>query len=166
MRCLECGTLTKIKHEGPSGDSGVRRTRVCPNAECGAVISTLEVRVEFTNGRDAARRQEAEILGKPYVPSKNLHSLRMEEHAKSPDFKWAVVTTYPCTVPNLAKVLGFSQSQIDTRLKFLVRSGILERINPKKVGGPFEYRYLPSHKRQEPDETRSGPVEAQSRSTH
>lgn len=147
MRCA-CGGNAPAVSEYRAGDQGIRRKRHCQ--ACDRTFTTLEVEMPTKMGRDAARAQAAQVRGETFAPSKNLHTLKMEEHALSPEFLWQVLETYPCTVPNLVAATGLKPNAVDRRLRILRKEGRLKTIrHPKKQSrhGYVEYEMIPSHKR-------------------
>ncbi len=155
MRCPTCRSGARAEQFRAAGEEGTRRTYRCQAPNCGHEFKTLEVVVEAANGRDAAKRQAAAIRGEIFTPTKNLHTLRLETQAESPEFKWGILATYPCTAPNLANTLGLRISVAAKRLVYLHSLGILSR-REIRVGHTkakaFEYEFLPSHKRKDAQE--------------
>lgn len=123
-----------------AGDVGTRRHRRC--GACGHEFQTLEVRVDAALGRDSARRQACEALGQPFVPSKNLHTLRMEDHAMSREFLQALRTLPLCTVPNAARATKLSLHQTTRRFRYLVAEGMLKVVGRTTPYGPVAYKVM------------------------
>jgi hypothetical protein len=148
MRCPDCRTIAQLLFDNTAGEEGIRRTYNC--SQCSHRFSTLEVAVAPATGRDAARKQAAAIRGEPFVPTKNFHTLKLEAQAESPEFRWGIIVTYPCTVAELAKTLGLRLDATARRLEYLWKKGDVSRRESR--AGPtnnraFEYSFIPSHKR-------------------
>ncbi len=138
MNCDKCGGGTKTTRESPAGDVGKRRHRKCQ--ACSHEFQTLEVRVDATLGRDSARRQACEALGQPFEPSKNLHTLRMEDHAMSREFLRVLREVPLCTVPNVARATKLSQHQVTRRFRYLASEGLIELVGRTTPYGPIAYK--------------------------
>jgi hypothetical protein len=125
------------------------RYRQCER--CGVEHTTYEIRGDTAQGAHNAKKaliramQGSEVpeliaaASVGYTPFKNLHTLRMEEHATSPEFVGLLETQEKFNAYDVAKRIPLGADAVAKRLRLLEKLGVIERCSRGKYGS-IEYR--------------------------